>query len=113
MDLESVTKGSPWTFNNHLLMLHRLGEREDPLKVPLILVTFWVQIQEVPPGFLTESVARQIRGFLRNFLEFDESNLGKGLCSYLCIKLGHNDSFYQAKMMLGYEISKMGWDLAL
>ncbi|MBA0648446.1 hypothetical protein Goklo_016164 [Gossypium klotzschianum] len=76
MDLESVIKGSPWTFNNHLLILRHLGEREDPLKVPLILVTFWVQIHEVPPGFFTESLARQIRGFLRNFLEFDESNLG-------------------------------------
>ncbi|MFQ6623906.1 hypothetical protein Gotur_004234 [Gossypium turneri] len=51
MDLERVLKGSPWTFNNHLLMLHWLEKEEDPLKVPLIFVCFWVQIHEVPPGF--------------------------------------------------------------
>ncbi|KAH1056734.1 hypothetical protein J1N35_034799, partial [Gossypium stocksii] len=32
MDLERVLKGSPWTFNNHLLMLYHLGKGEDPLK---------------------------------------------------------------------------------
>ncbi|MBA0834131.1 hypothetical protein Goarm_006511, partial [Gossypium armourianum] len=32
MDLERVLKGSPWAFNNHLLMLHHLRDGEDPLK---------------------------------------------------------------------------------
>ncbi|MBA0872648.1 hypothetical protein Goshw_017814 [Gossypium schwendimanii] len=32
MDLDRVLKGSPWTFNNHLLMLHRLEKEEAPLK---------------------------------------------------------------------------------
>ncbi|MBA0572197.1 hypothetical protein Golob_002555, partial [Gossypium lobatum] len=29
MDLERVLKGSPWTFNNHLLMMHCLELGED------------------------------------------------------------------------------------
>ncbi|MBA0772276.1 hypothetical protein Gotri_007685 [Gossypium trilobum] len=49
MDLERVLKGSPWAFNNHLLMLHRLRDGEDPLKVPLIFANFLVQIHEVLP----------------------------------------------------------------
>ncbi|MBA0643755.1 hypothetical protein Goklo_028017 [Gossypium klotzschianum] len=87
MDLERVLKGSPWTFNNHLLMLHWLEKKEDPLKVPLIFVCFWVQIHEVPPGFYIETLTRQIEGFLGNFLEFDGTNLGKRLCTYLRIRV--------------------------
>ncbi|MBA0620679.1 hypothetical protein Godav_006374, partial [Gossypium davidsonii] len=33
-------------------------------------------------------------------------------CSY-CGRLGHSDSFYEAKMALGVEIIEMGWDLSL
>lgn len=42
-DMDRVLKGSPWTFNNHLLLLHHLKKGEDPLKVPLIFTIFWVQ----------------------------------------------------------------------
>lgn len=28
-------------------------------------------------------------------------------------RLGHNDSFYQAKMALGVEVAEMRWDLSL
>ncbi|MBA0709376.1 hypothetical protein Golax_024412, partial [Gossypium laxum] len=44
MDMERVLKGSPWTFNNHLLMLYKLQLGEEPLIVPLIHTPFWVQI---------------------------------------------------------------------
>ncbi|PPR94804.1 hypothetical protein GOBAR_AA25865 [Gossypium barbadense] len=40
MDMERVIKGSPWTFNNHLLVLYKLQWGEDPLKVPLIFTPF-------------------------------------------------------------------------
>ncbi|KAK5775830.1 hypothetical protein PVK06_043775 [Gossypium arboreum] len=67
MDLERVLKGSLWTFNNHLLMLHHLRDN------------FWVQIHEVPPGFFSEVLARKIGDFLRKFLEYDGSNIRKNL----------------------------------
>ncbi|MBA0780176.1 hypothetical protein Gotri_004315 [Gossypium trilobum] len=116
-----VLRRSPWTFNNHLLMLHHLGKGKDPLKVPLIFINFWVQIHGVPPSFFTESLARQIGSFLGKFLEFNGTNLGKGICTYLRIKVTtlekkekrHNDSFCQAKMALRYKVSKIGWDLSL
>ncbi|MBA0573841.1 hypothetical protein Golob_001098 [Gossypium lobatum] len=40
MDLERVLKGSPWTFNSHLMLVHHLGEGKDPLKVLLIFTNF-------------------------------------------------------------------------
>ncbi|MBA0609088.1 hypothetical protein Godav_021211 [Gossypium davidsonii] len=32
--------GTPWTFNNHLLVLHRLRDGEDPNIVPLVFMDF-------------------------------------------------------------------------
>ncbi|MBA0804408.1 hypothetical protein Gohar_003995, partial [Gossypium harknessii] len=57
MDMERVTSGAPWTFNNHLLMIHRLEEGNDSMKVPLILAKFWVQVHDVPSGFFSEPLA--------------------------------------------------------
>lgn len=87
MDLERVIKGSLWTFNSHLLMLHRLMRGEDQMKVPLIYMSYWVQIHEVPIGFFNESLARQLRDFLRKFIEYDGMNLERGLQMYLRVKV--------------------------
>ncbi|MBA0655467.1 hypothetical protein Goklo_007947 [Gossypium klotzschianum] len=73
MDLERVLKGSPWTFNNHLLVLYKLQWREDLLKVPLILTPFWVQIHDVPIDFFSENLAMQLGNFIRNFIDWDLS----------------------------------------
>ncbi|MBA0794579.1 hypothetical protein Gohar_018894 [Gossypium harknessii] len=36
LDIDRVINGAPWTFNNHLLLFHQLGENENPLEVSLI-----------------------------------------------------------------------------
>ncbi|MBA0721709.1 hypothetical protein Golax_009223, partial [Gossypium laxum] len=125
IDMDKVVKGSPRTFNNPLLMLHCLTKGEDSLKVPLINANFLVQIHEIPTGFFIESLARQLGNFLRKFLEYDGTNLGKGLQTYyfkyeqltllcfFCGRLGHNDSYCEAKMTLGFEVAEIRWDLSL
>ncbi|MBA0843186.1 hypothetical protein Goarm_000397 [Gossypium armourianum] len=70
-----------WTFNNHLLVFHRLKDGEDPMKVLLVLSTLWVQVHELPLGLFSESIAKQ---------------------------LGHNDSFCQVRMIKGLEVVEMG-----
>ncbi|KAK5834071.1 hypothetical protein PVK06_017944 [Gossypium arboreum] len=87
MDLERVIKGSPWTFNNHLLVLHKLQWGEDPLKIPLIYSPFWVQLHEVPVGFFSESLAIQIGNFIGNFMEYDGSNLGRENNNFMRIRV--------------------------
>ncbi|MBA0634913.1 hypothetical protein Godav_024964 [Gossypium davidsonii] len=87
MDIESVLKGSPWTFNNHLLILCKLERGEDPLKVPLIFIPFWVQIHDVPIGLFYENLAIQLGNFIRAFLEYDGSNLGKENRNYMMVRV--------------------------
>ncbi|KAH1083726.1 hypothetical protein J1N35_023487 [Gossypium stocksii] len=75
MDIDRVIKGSPWTFNNHLLVFYRLLPGDDPLQVPLCLVDFWVQVHDIPIGYHSEDLARQFGNVLGTFLEFNFSIL--------------------------------------
>ncbi|KAK5835299.1 hypothetical protein PVK06_010987 [Gossypium arboreum] len=126
MDMERVLKGAPWTFNNHLLMLHVVQWGEDPLQVPLFLTPFWVQIHDVPIGLFSESLVVQLGNFVGSFFEYDASNLGKenknymrfkyerlSLFCFYCGRLGHSDSYCEGKMALGVEVAELGWDLSL
>lgn len=52
-------------------------------------------------------------------LQFSSENIGYVFFKYECLifffysKLGHNDSFCEDRMALGYEVAKMGWDLSI
>ncbi|MFQ6664581.1 hypothetical protein Gotur_031645 [Gossypium turneri] len=69
MDMNRVLKGSPWTFNNHLLVLYKLELGEDPLQIPLVLTHFWVQIYNIPTGLFSDILAVQLGNFLGNFMK--------------------------------------------
>lgn len=51
IDIERVINGVPWTFNNHLLIIHRLEENEDLICVPLVYTSFWIQVHDLPLDF--------------------------------------------------------------
>lgn len=87
MDLERVIKGSPSTFNNHLLILHKLQRGEDPLKVSLIYSPLWVQLYNVPIGFVSENLAIQLGNFIGEFMEYDGSSLGRDSRNFMRIRV--------------------------
>ncbi|PPE00024.1 hypothetical protein GOBAR_DD02945 [Gossypium barbadense] len=64
VNIDRVLQGSPWTFNNHLLVFHRLMSGENLLKVFLGFLDFWVQIHDILVGYRTKSLARQFGAFL-------------------------------------------------
>ncbi|KAL8536022.1 hypothetical protein ACS0TY_011600 [Phlomoides rotata] len=43
LDVNRILEGSPWSFNNHPLVLHSLQRGDHPLRVPLNKLPFWVQ----------------------------------------------------------------------
>ncbi|GMI93514.1 hypothetical protein HRI_003020700 [Hibiscus trionum] len=87
IDISRVLEGSPWFFNNHLLLLHRLLPGEDPLLVPLNLVNFWVQVHDLPPGLMSEPMARQFGNFVGQFVEYDSKLLISGRKHFMRIKV--------------------------
>lgn len=76
-----MLKGSPWTFNNHLLVLHKLQWGEYPLKIPLFMVPFWVQMHDVSIGLFSENLSVQLRNFV------DGLNLGKENRNYIQVRV--------------------------
>ncbi|XP_057779545.1 uncharacterized protein LOC130998128 [Salvia miltiorrhiza] len=88
IDLIRVYDGGPWAFGNFPLILHRLKRGEFPLQVPLDHLSFWVQIHDLPAGFLTEGVGRVLGNFIGKFLEYDSTNSSGVWRQYMRVRCG-------------------------
>ncbi|MBA0834141.1 hypothetical protein Goarm_006521 [Gossypium armourianum] len=79
-----VMDGNPWTFNNHLLVYHRLQLGEDPLCVPLHFVDYWIQVHDLSPGLMSEGMIKQFGAFLVTYIDYDAKPISIGVGGYLC-----------------------------
>nr|DAD46192.1 TPA_asm: hypothetical protein HUJ06_004422 [Nelumbo nucifera] len=61
VDLKRVLKGGPWTYDNHVLLLHHLKPGEIPNQIPLFHVDYWVQVYDLPVGFMSIKRGKTIR----------------------------------------------------
>ncbi|MBA0688624.1 hypothetical protein Goari_006397 [Gossypium aridum] len=83
-DIERVMDGDPWTFNNHLLVYHQLQLGEDPLRVPLHFVDYWIQVHDLSPGLMSEGIIKQFGAFLGTYIDYDAKPISIGVGGYLC-----------------------------
>lgn len=65
----------PWTFDNHLLLLHEMRPGEEPMEVPLHSADFWIQVHDLPSGFFSEVVGKTLGNLIGSFLLYDERNV--------------------------------------
>ncbi|MBA0570727.1 hypothetical protein Golob_004343, partial [Gossypium lobatum] len=68
-----------------------------------------VQVHDIPPRFFSEVLARQLGNFIKHFVKYDGESIARGIRSYMRIKLGHSDYFYEERMSIGFEIAEIGW----
>lgn len=87
LDINQAITGAPWTFNNHLLIFHRIQENEDPMFIPLMYSDWWVQIHNLPPRFSRDLMAVQFGNFIGKYLEYDMKQLSNGYRNYLCVRV--------------------------
>lgn len=62
-DMSWVLNNGPWTFDNALLVMNVIKAGEDPIKVSLVEADFWIQIHNLPVGYMTEAVGKQLGNF--------------------------------------------------
>ncbi|KAH9665892.1 CCHC-type domain-containing protein [Citrus sinensis] len=74
IDINRVLETGPWTFDQHILLVKRLDENEQPQNVPLFLADFWIQIYNLPIGFMSEKILKNIGDYVGIFLDSDEHN---------------------------------------
>lgn len=63
-----------WTVDSSLLVLNIIKAEEDPTKVPLVEADFWIHIHDLPVGYMTEVVEKQLGNFFGTFLQYDTKN---------------------------------------
>ena len=87
IDINKVLESGSWTFDQHILLVKRLEEDEQPQNILLLTTSFWIQIYNLPIGFMSEKILKDIRNYIGIFLASDENNL-MGVCrNYMRIRV--------------------------
>ncbi|XVF56444.1 hypothetical protein PTKIN_Ptkin06aG0121000 [Pterospermum kingtungense] len=73
-DRQRIVGRGPWFFDNQMLICHYLQPDESPHLVSLVKVDFWIQVFDLLPGYVSESIGKQLGNFVGKFLEYDVSN---------------------------------------
>lgn len=87
LDLQRIMDGGPWSFNNFPLIIHRLSRGEFPTRVELNRLAFWVQVHDLPAGYITEGIGKQLGAFIGEFLEYDATNSSSIWRQYMRIRV--------------------------
>ncbi|KAJ9190024.1 hypothetical protein P3X46_001261 [Hevea brasiliensis] len=72
LDIERVTNGVPWTFDQHILIMKELS--------------MWVQAYDIPNGFMTERIGNAIGQHNGTYVESDPDNFARVWRNYMRIR---------------------------
>ncbi|KAK2417945.1 hypothetical protein QL285_040187 [Trifolium repens] len=72
LDVQRILKQGPWLFDYHTFVLNTLADGEDPREVPLFKVPFWIQVHNLPSGYMSLKTGQKIAEYIEEFLEYDE-----------------------------------------
>ena len=74
IDLHKLIEGAPWTFDSHLLLVHRLKLGEVPYLIQLFNADIWVQVYGLPIGIMLTTINKQIENFIGSYMDYDANN---------------------------------------
>ncbi|KAJ1391577.1 hypothetical protein SESBI_36560 [Sesbania bispinosa] len=73
-DRDLILKGSPWTFDKHVLIIEPLPPSSQPSEIDLHECTFWVGVYDLPIGFRSETVAKNLGANIGSFMDWDNTD---------------------------------------
>lgn len=82
-----VMNGGPWSFDNAMLLIEEIPIGEEPLKVPLWFMNIWIQVYDLPSGFMSEAVGQQLGNFFGEFIAYDAKNNSSIWREFMRIKI--------------------------
>jgi hypothetical protein len=85
--MEAVLNGGPWTFDNNMLILERVQLGMQIEQIPLTYVNMWVQVHDLPMGFMKEKVGTELANYIGAFLEYDKNNNSSFWRQYMRIRV--------------------------
>lgn len=89
-DIARVVAEGPWTFEQNLVVLRRLEEGDDPATVDLDMSSFWIQVHNLPSGFMSEKVAKAIGDSVGVFEAADPRNFEGVRKSFMRVRVKLN-----------------------
>lgn len=87
VDLLRILNGGPWSFDNYMLVLTSMQIGDVPLEIPLNHITMWVQVHDLPIGFMSQIVAQHLGNFIGQYVEYDPNNDKGGWRSYMRVRV--------------------------
>lgn len=75
MDVQKVIEGGPWAFEQGMLVYKQIAGDEDPKEIALNEVDIWVQIYDLPKGFVSETIFQSIADYIGGFVKSDPANI--------------------------------------
>lgn len=92
LDIQKVIDGGPWSFEQAMLVYHQVKDGEDPTAVPLQQVDMWVQVYDIPRGFLSENILKSVGSSIGTYIKSDPSTFVGGWKPYVRIRVSINIS---------------------
>lgn len=110
LDLQKVMEGGPWTFEQSMLVFHHLSRNEDPHLVTLQEVDIWVQIYDIPKGFMSETILKNIGDSFGRYIKSDPSNFNNIWKDHVRIRVTMNiDKPLKRRMKLKRDANNWNW----
>lgn len=69
-----MLSNGPWSFDGAMLVVNSIKMGEDPTVVLLVEMEIWIEIYNLPVGFMSEAVGKQLGNFFGRFISYDPSN---------------------------------------
>jgi hypothetical protein len=89
-DMERVYQGGSWLYDNHMLVLRKLAFGEDPETVPLDTADIWVQVHQLPFGFMNEQIGLLIGSHIGRSIKYDDTNNYSPWRKYMRLRVAIN-----------------------
>lgn len=90
LDIQKVIDGGPWSFEQAMLVLHQVASGEDPLMAQLQEIEIWVQVYDIPQGFLSENILRSVGSHIGKYVRSDPKTFEGGWKEYVRIRVAIN-----------------------
>jgi len=86
-DVLYVLNEGPWSFENNTLVCRQVPDGVLPADVALDAVDMWVQVYDLPVGYMSDIVLEQVGNFLGVFLHCDDRFVGTPWRHYYRIRV--------------------------
>ncbi|XP_074364697.1 uncharacterized protein LOC141705706 [Apium graveolens] len=110
LDMQRVLEGGPWSFEQNMLVCNQLVEDEDPHNVKLQGADMWIQVYDIPKGFISENVLKNVGNAIGRYIRSDPINFNGMWKEYVRIRVALNvEKPLKRRMKLKRDSNAWNW----